>query len=220
MSHANPWAFFCKVYLVYLISKYTKIMNGDTYLFFDTETTGLPQNWRAPVEDLENWPRMVQIAWTLYKDSVKISSCNYIIEPEGFEIPIESSKIHGITTARAKKDGASLQVVLKEFQDLVAKADFLVAHNISFDQMIVGAELLRKNMQNNIITKSRICNMEISTNFCAIPSVNGYSGYKWPKLSELYMKLFGKEFEDSHNALADVEATAKCFWEMKSRQLI
>jgi DNA polymerase-3 subunit epsilon len=35
------------------------------YLFFDTETTGLPKNWKAPVTDLENWPRMIQIAWIL-----------------------------------------------------------------------------------------------------------------------------------------------------------
>jgi DNA polymerase-3 subunit epsilon len=152
----------------------------------------------------------------IYKDGIKISGSNFIIKPEGFEIPIESSKIHGITTARATKEGTSLQKVLEEFQDSAVKADFLVAHNMSFDQMIVGAELLRENMHNFLATKDRICNMEISKNFCAIPSTNGYSGYKWPKLSE----LFGKEFEDSHNALADVEATAECFWELKSRQII
>ncbi len=193
---------------------------GGTFLFFDTETTGLPLNWRAPVDDFSNWPRMVQIAWVLYKDGVKLSSSNFIIMPEGFEIPAESSKIHGITTERAKKDGVSLLKVLKQFQGCAAKADFLVAHNMSFDQMIVGAELLRMNMQNFLVAKDRICNMEISTNFCAISSVNGYGGYKWPKLSELHMKLFGTEFEDSHNAMADVEATAKCFWEMKNRGII
>jgi len=190
-----------------------------TYLFFDTETTGLPRNWNAPVDDLNNWPRMVQIAWMLCKDGVKLSSGNFIIKPEGFEIPIESSKIHGITTARAAKEGTLLQDVLREFKDSAAKAEFLVAHNMSFDQMIVGAELLRSNMPNFIAAKDRICNMEISTNFCAIPNTNR-GGYKWPKLSELHMKLFGKEFEDSHNAMADVEATAKCFWEMKRRQII
>ena len=193
---------------------------GGTYLFFDTETTGLPLSWRAPVEDLDNWPRMVQIALVLYEDGIKISNNNYIIKPEGFEIPIESSKIHGITNEHATKEGISLQEVLKEFKSSAGKADFLVAHNMSFDQMIVGAELLRNNMQNFLVSKDRICNMEISTNFCASPSIHGYSGYKWPKLSELHMKLFGKEFGDSHNALADVEATAKCFWEMKRRQII
>ena len=191
-----------------------------TYLFFDTETTGLPRNWNAPVDDLNNWPRMVQIAWVIYKDGVKLNSSNFIIIPEGFEIPVESSKIHGITNERATKEGTSLQKVLEEFQDSATKADFLVAHNMSFDQMIVGAELLRKNMENFLATKEKICNMEISTDFCAIPRTNGYGGYKWPRLSEIHMKLFGIGFEDSHNAMADVEATAKCFLEMKRLQII
>jgi len=36
-----------------------KLKNKKMYLFFDTETTGLPRNWKAPVTDLDNWPRMV-----------------------------------------------------------------------------------------------------------------------------------------------------------------
>ncbi len=32
------------------------------YLFFDTETTGLPRNWHAPASDLANWPRLIQLA--------------------------------------------------------------------------------------------------------------------------------------------------------------
>jgi DNA polymerase III epsilon subunit-like protein len=203
-----------------LFSDLENLKSAGTYLFFDTETTGLPRNWNAPVEDVDNWPRMVQIAWAVYKDGVKISSCNYIIKPEGFEIPTESSKIHGITNERADREGVSLQIVLKEFYNLVKESDFLVAHNISFDQMIVGAELLRNNMRNIISTKEKICNMEISTSFCAIPKANKYGGFKWPKLSELHMKLFGEEFNDSHNAMADVEATAKCFWEMKRLNII
>jgi len=190
---------------------------GGTYLFFDTETTGLPRNWRAAVTELENWPRLVQIAWAFYKDGVEVSSHDVIIKPEGFEIPLEASNIHGVTTERAKTEGVPLQTALSEFNNLVEQADFLVAHNISFDEMIVGAEFLRSNMLNSLVFKQKICTKDMSTNFCAIPSANGYGGYKWPKLSELHMKLFGTEFEDSHNARADVEATAKCFWELKAR---
>ena len=186
-----------------------------TYLFFDTETTGLPRNWYAPVEDLDNWPRLVQLAWVLFKDGIKIESTDLIIKPEGFEIPIESSNIHGITTEIASKQGVFLHEALSRFRDLIEKADFLVAHNISFDEMIIGAEFLREKMKNSLAGKQKICTKEISTDFCAIPGTNGKIGYKWPKLSELHKKLFGNEFEDSHNALADVEATAKCFWEMK-----
>jgi len=203
-----------------LFTKAIESRNSETYLFFDTETTGLPTNWQAPVSDLENWPRLVQIAWALYENGVEVSNSDFIIKPEGFVIPPDASSIHGITTEIAEKEGALLQAVLNEFQNLVARADFLVAHNVSFDEKVVGAEFLRKNMPNGLVSKKTICTKEISTNFCAIPSVHGRQGYKWPKLSELHIKLFGAEFIDFHNALADVNATAKCFWEMKKRGIM
>jgi DNA polymerase-3 subunit epsilon len=185
------------------------------YLFFDTETTGLPRNWNAPVSDLNNWPRLVQLAWEFYKDGIKVNEANLIIQPEGFWIPAETSNIHGITTERAMQEGVMLQMALDEFKNLVEKADFLVAHNISFDEKIMGAEFLRKNIPNILESKKTICTKEIATDFCKIPGTNGKEGYKWPKLSELHQKLFGTDFKDSHNAAADVSATSKCFFEMK-----
>ena len=72
------------------------------YLFFDTETTGLPRNWKAPVSDLNNWPRLVQLAFLYYDNNGnKISSGDFIIKPEGFTIPTDVSRIHGITTERS-----------------------------------------------------------------------------------------------------------------------
>lgn len=183
------------------------------YLFFDTETTGLPRNWKAPVTDLNNWPRLVQLAYVYYDNNGNlISRGDYIIKPEGFTIPAESSRIHGITTERALREGQSLSVVLQHFNSLIEKATYLVAHNISFDEKIVGAELLRNRMTNTIQYKNRICTMQETTNFCAI---KGPYGYKWPTLAELHYKLFGTNFAEAHNAAADINATAKCFWELK-----
>jgi DNA polymerase III epsilon subunit-like protein len=185
------------------------------YLFFDTETTGLPKNWKAPVTDTANWPRLVQLAFLEYDDSGKeISSGNFIIKPEGFSIPPEASKVHGITTERALREGAPLLSVLQHFHHRVQQADYLVAHNISFDEKIIGAEFLRNGMTNVLPKKKKICTMEATTDFCAI---KGPHGYKWPKLSELHYKLFGDFFEEAHNAGADIQATAKCFWELKRR---
>ena len=31
------------------------------YLFFDTETAGLPRNKKTPISNLKNWPRLVQM---------------------------------------------------------------------------------------------------------------------------------------------------------------
>jgi DNA polymerase III epsilon subunit-like protein len=188
------------------------------YLFFDTETTGLPRNWKAPVTDLNNWPRMVQLAWLVYDhDGTEISGGDYIIRPEGFSIPADASRIHGITTEKALLEGRPLNEVLQVFNALVQQAICLVAHNISFDEKIIGAEFLRNHMPNSLNGKRRICTMEGSVNFCAIP---GPYGYKWPKLSELHYKLFSTGFEEAHNAAADIRATGKCFWELKRRGIL
>lgn len=183
------------------------------YLFFDTETTGLPRSWKAPITDLNNWPRLVQLAYLLYdSDENKISGGDFIIKPEGFIIPADVSRIHGITNERALIEGQPLNTVLEHFNTLIEQANFLVAHNMSFDEKIVGCEFLRNGMKNSIPSKNRICTMERATNFCRI---NGPYGYKWPKLSELHYKLFKTNFEEAHNAAVDISATAKCFWELR-----
>jgi DNA polymerase III subunit epsilon len=183
------------------------------YLFFDTETTGLPRNWKAPISDLNNWPRLVQLAWLLYDmDGKKIDGNSYIIKPEGFTIPPDAARIHGISTERAREEGAALQDVLNDFQRLISEASCLVAHNMSFDEKIAGAEFLRKKMVNPIEKKKKICTMQRSTDYCKL---DGPYGYKWPKLSELHYKLFGTGFEEAHDAAVDINATAKCFWQMR-----
>jgi DNA polymerase III subunit epsilon len=183
------------------------------YLFFDTETTGLPKNWKAPVTDLNNWPRLVQLAYLFYDlEGNQISGGDYIIKPNGFTIPLESSRIHGISTEKATEEGIELMAVLNEFQQLITQSNYLVAHNMSFDEKIMGAEFLRNGMQNTVMPKPKICTMQSTTNFCAI---DGPYGYKWPKLSELHYKLFKTGFDEAHNAAVDISATAKCFWELK-----
>jgi len=188
------------------------------YLFFDTETTGLPKNWKAPVSDFDNWPRMVQLAYLLYDaEGNLMAGGDYIVKPDGFTIPPESSLIHGISTERALQEGLPLKDVLLCFQEMMKHAEYLVAHNIAFDEKIVGAELLRCGLENNLMTKRRFCTMESSTNYCAIKTPKGL---KWPRLSELHQKLFGCDFDEAHNAAVDIEATARCFWELRKRGLI
>jgi DNA polymerase III epsilon subunit-like protein len=160
----------------------------------------------------------VQIAWLFYDEhGTKVRGGDCIIKPEGFTIPTDSSAIHGITTARATEEGVLLENALRDFAQNISEATYLVAHNISFDEKIVGAEFLRKNIAHTMSAKKKICTMESSTNFCAI---DGPYGYKWPKLPELHNKLFGVGFAEAHNAAADIGATAACFWEMKKRGII
>lgn len=185
------------------------------YLFFDTETTGLPKNWKAPVTDLDNWPRLVQLGWQSYDDEGNhLESGDQIIRPEGFRIPIGSAKVHGISTERALAEGQPLSTVLEQFHRLIEESSFLVAHNMAFDEKIIGSEFLRNGFSNNLDSTPQICTMTSTVDFCQI---EGPYGYKWPKLSELHVKLFGVDFEEAHNAAVDITATARCFWELRKR---
>ena len=188
-------------------------------LFFDTETTGLPKKYNAPVEDLDNWPRIVQIAWMTYDSSGNcLSEEDYIIKPNGFVIPESASNVHGITTEKALAEGSDLETVLCKFSNDVKKVEIIVAHNMGFDEKIVGAELFRTEIDHDLFETQRICTMLSSTNFCKIPG--RYGRYKWPNLTELHHFLFDQDFEGAHNALADVKACAKCFFELKKRGAI
>lgn len=188
------------------------------YLFFDTETTGLPKNFKAPVEDVDNWPRLVQIAWQIYNFKGELlENKNYIIRPEDFVIPEESAKIHRITQDRALKEGYDLNEALEDFKKDSYKIEFLVAHNVFFDEKIVGAELLRKQQENFLPWLRKICTMKSTANFCKI---SGRNGYKWPNLTELHRCLFKEDFEDAHDAFVDVKACARCFFELKKRNIL
>lgn len=188
------------------------------YLFFDTETTGLPKYYGAPLEDLDNWPRLVQLAWLLFDEKGnEFRGQNRIIKPEGFVIPQEASSVHGISTEKAHEEGIDLRKALEEFAIAYKEAKTLVAHNISFDEKIMGAEFLRKEIKPSFFELPKICTMQGSTDYCAIETERGY---KWPKLIELHQKLFGKEFDGAHDALADVKATARCFFELKERGVL
>ena len=187
--------------------------------FFDTETTGLPRNWNAPLRDLDNWPRMVQLAWLLCDDAGnEIASANRIVRPQGFAIPLEASRVHGITTDRALAEGIPLADVLAEVLPQIQKASCAIAHNVSFDEKILGAECLRMGHPNPLQHVKTRCTMKESTSFCAIPG--RYGDFKFPNLTELHRKLFNKAFSDAHDALADVRACKSAFYELRLRGVI
>lgn len=184
------------------------------YLIYDTETTGLPKNFSAPVSDSENWPRLVQVAWQLHNDMGELIEVkNFIVRPEGFTIPYNAEKIHGISTKRAQEQGVDLAFVLEEFNKAVEKSEFIVGHNIVFDINIMGAEFYRAQMETSLMGEKRIDTKDEGTDFCAIPGGRG-GKFKWPTLTELHVKLFKEGFNEAHNASADVEATTRCFLEL------
>lgn len=185
------------------------------YLIFDTETTGLPQNWNAPITDTQNWPRCIQIAWQLHDEYGNlIENADYIIKPEGFTIPLNSENIHGISTDLAIKKGISLEEVLDQFNKVIDKTNFIVGHNVEFDLKIMGCEFhrLKTTTRLNQLPVLDTCTESTAT-LCELSGGRG-GKFKLPTLSELYTHLFNESFVDAHNATADVEATTRCFLEL------
>ena len=189
------------------------------YLIFDTETTGLPKRWKAPITDTDNWPRCIQIAWQLHDDMGRcLEHQDFLIRPEGFNIPYDAEKIHGISTELASEQGIDLVDVLELFNIALSKTNFVVGQNVGFDLNIMGCEFHRLEVVSclNQLPVLDTCT-EKTASMCQIPGGRG-GKFKLPTLTELHQFLFNKPFGDAHNATADVEATTRCFLELIRRQ--
>ncbi|MBO3115604.1 DNA polymerase III subunit alpha [Winogradskyella sp. DF17] len=189
------------------------------YLIFDTETTGLPKRWDAPITDTDNWPRAVQIAWQLHDAMGNcIDQQDYLIRPEGFNIPYDAEKIHGISTELAQEQGVSLIEVLNRFNEVLSNSKFVVGQNVGFDLNIMGAEFVRGDVANPLqeLPVLDTCT-EHTAVLCQLPGGRG-GKFKLPTLTELHEFLFSQPFAEAHNATADVEATTRCFLELVRRR--
>nr|WP_299174820.1 DNA polymerase III subunit alpha [uncultured Allomuricauda sp.] len=185
------------------------------YLIFDTETTGLPKRWNAPITDTDNWPRCIQIAWQLHDEMGNLlEHQDMLVQPDGFNIPYEAEQIHGISTALAEQKGKPLQEVLEAFNIALDKAKFVVGQNVDFDINIMGCEFHRMDVENSL-TELPVLDTctEATAELCKIPGGRG-GKFKLPTLTELHEFLFGEPFAEAHNATADVEATTRCFLEL------
>ncbi len=190
------------------------------YLIYDTETTGLPKRWNAPLTDSDNWPRCIQIAWQLHDaDGKLLEHQDYLVQPEGFNIPYDAEKIHGISTELAQQKGIPLKEVIKKFSEALSKTKFIVGQNLGFDNNIMGAEYHRMGIENplpNFLVLDTCT--ETTAQLCQLPGGRG-GRFKLPTLTELHQFLFNKPFNEAHNATADVEATTRCFLELVRRQI-
>ncbi|OSY86992.1 DNA polymerase III subunit alpha [Tenacibaculum holothuriorum] len=185
------------------------------YLIFDTETTGLPKSWNAPITDTDNWPRAIQVAWQLHDEMGNVVEHNdFLIQPDGFNIPFDAERIHGISTDLALEQGITLAEGLDLFNEALKKTKFIVGQNVGFDVNIMGCEFHRLGVENNL-TELPVLDTctEHTAQLCQIPGGRG-GKFKLPTLTELHNHLFGVGFGEAHNATADVEATTRCFLEL------
>ncbi len=189
-----------------------------TYLIFDTETTGVPLNYNAPMTNLPNWPRVIQLSFIHFDESGNdIMAFDALIRPDGWTMPNGQFWIdNGFSQEKSMRDGIPIVDALDKFIDRINNADALIAHNMNFDYNIIGAEMIRANKRANK-KLPHICTMLSTVDFCQLP---GRYGYKWPKLEELHRKLFGTVFDNAHDAASDTSAAKRCFIELVKRGII
>lgn len=170
-------------------------------LILDTETTGF----------LNTKPHIVQLGLLLICDGREAASFHTLIDPEGqWEVPPDSTKVHGITTEMCMDTGIPIRDALILFEQLAYMAGNLVAHNWEFDSAVLDLELDRIGIRTNYYTDGRqICTMKEATDVCKLPFANPGKGgrrYKYPSLAEAYRHFTGREMENAHTAWGDVRA--------------
>jgi DNA polymerase-3 subunit epsilon len=185
------------------------------YIFFDTETTGVPRNYKASPKDLNNWPRITQFAFIVTDEKFNIvKTFQALLQPDGWEVPTEKFFIdNNMSTERCKLEGLKAEIVLSEFVKWVNKSDYMVAHNMNFDRPIVTAEMIRYGFS---VDKKPIpiCTMLSTKRWMNLPRM------KWPRLDELHQRCFGFGFDNAHDALADVRATVNCMKYLVENKII
>ena len=194
-------------------------------LFFDTETTGLP-DFKAPSESAHQ-PHIVQLAALLVDMDTRetIQSMDVICRPDGWTIPDEVAAVHGITTEHAAEVGIPEHLAVSMFMELWA-GRARVAHNEQFDARIVRIALMRFHSEEAAdIWKSgpTECTARLATPICALPPTEkmkavGRFHHKTPNLGEAYRHFTGKGLENAHSAMADVLACRDVYFAIKGAQ--
>lgn len=189
------------------------------FLAFDTETTGLP-DWGKP-SDAEQQPHLVQLAMILLDpDLVERASVSVIVKPDGWVIPAEVSKIHGITTETAARLGVPEKVATDLYVGLMyGTGAQAIAHNVDFDLRIMRIALLRAGYTKEWQTErplTSFCTMKKATPIINLPPTEkmvaaGFAKPKPPKLSECIEHFFGEKLEGAHDALVDVRACLRVY---------
>lgn len=179
------------------------------YIAFDFETSGLPRgrrNTKVTEETLSNFDgcRAVSLSAARFSQRGRlIKTFDAIIRPDDFVIGEDSTAIHGITHERAIKEGRPFPDVFRDFMEFIGpRTTTMVAHNAQFDVSVLQSEMLRHKLpESQIENLVFVCTLEL---------------YKRKflgtiKLTKLYADIFGEEFDNAHNSLADSIACGKVY---------
>jgi len=184
-------------------------------LIFDTETTGLPKDYKGSIYDSDNWPYIVQLSYILFDCTQNkiLRNVDDIIKVEN--IPASSTEIHKITQDMSNTQGISIQEALHRFNKVAKQATRLIAHNIQFDKKLIIVESIRNKIASVFVNKpSLYCTMKSTINICKIEKEwpDGSKYFKYPTLSELHHHLFATYPKGTHNAQIDILICLRCYY--------
>lgn len=184
-------------------------------LIFDTETTGLPIDYKGSIYNSNNWPYIVQLSYILFDCTQNkiLRNVDDIIKVEN--IPISSTEIHKITQDMSNTQGISIKEALNRFNKVAKQATRLIAHNIQFDKKLIIVESIRNKVASVFINKpSLYCTMKTTIDICKIEKEwpDGTKYFKFPTLSELHYHLFGIYPKGIHNAQNDILICLRCYY--------
>lgn len=191
-------------------------------LFYDTETTGIP-DFKARSED-PNQPRVTQICAELCGDESGevFGHLNTLILPDGWLIPKEIEELTGITNEKVIAHGVPMLYALPAFVSLWKQADLRVGHNESFDARMIRIELYRhaaygEAFADTFKVGNAFCTMSKSKGLIKLPPSEkmrekGNTNFKPPNLGEAYQHFTGKPLENAHNAASDVAACKAVYY--------
>ncbi len=201
-------------------------MNNETkVLFFDTETSDFIKKSVPANDPTQAWT--VQIGAILASQQEEIAQINCLIKSNGRSMNYHAQQIHGISPEHADEHGIEELEAAEQFGLLLRQADLIVCHNFDFDWNYVY-QMMERNLEKlSDLARSAFyldlpsfCTMKDKkiVSFCGLKNKAGRA--KWPKLTELYEILFEKQFDNAHDAYADISATKDCFFELVNREIV
>lgn len=181
------------------------------YLFFDTETTGLP-DYNADLIDAKQ-PHVVQLALLLTDEQGReMFAFKAPIIPEAFTIDEQGRafEVHKITNDMARAYGITMKQALAMFRMCETKARLKIAHNYRFDGFLLKSAHARYGVEPLDPPINKYCTMK------AAEALKSGGTLERATLAAFYKHCTGKDHENAHDALADVRACKECFfWILK-----
>jgi DNA polymerase III epsilon subunit-like protein len=189
-------------------------LKGNLYLIFDTETDGLIDK---SVFGTIKYPSIVQISWLIMdEDGIVYKKVADLVKSD-FDKYSDAFKINNINPDRILQLGKDPKIIYKEFLNDIKYCKFIVAHNIDFDLPILKNEMKKAYLETEQLNKQQICTMKEGSKLFISQFDNNP---KYPKLSELFEKLFNYKVTQIHNAQSDVLLASKCLRELIKKEVI